>query len=769
MLKRRLISLSGCVQGVGFRPFVYRMAHQYRLAGSVKNTNTGVMIDVQGEEKDIVDFQNALITGKPKQAVISEIKMSEAIVHFAKDFEIVTSDSREDAALPLLPDTAVCSSCLEELYDPSNRRYQYPFLHCVNCGPRFSLLLRTPFDRNNTTMENFCMCEECQSEYRDPEDRRFYSQTNCCPACGPKLQLLDGQGSWMASGQDAWVAIVDFLQQGRIAAVKNTGGYLLLADATQNQAIERLRLLKRRARKPFALLANLTLARRVAEIDSSAENLLISPAAPIVFLKKLLNSNLIAPAVSPASPYHGIMLPHNALQHLLIDALNKPLAATSGNVSGQPLCITEEEAFSRLKGIADIFLIHNRQIVHRLDDSVVHLIAGRPMMIRRARGYIPTAIEIPEPLKHSSHSIFAAGGHLKNSFAIAQKHRIYLSQHIGDLDTIETCGAFDETVEKWKNLLSVKSFSGIGDMHPAYYTSSYLEERRIEHDEIQHHVAHGLAAMADNQIQFPFLGIVWDGTGMGEDNTIWGGEAFIFEKEKIQRFATLYPFALPGGEKAIREPRRSALGGLYAIFGDRFPPSFERWLKTVFTMEELNVLLRMLARKINSPLCSSMGRLFDATSALLDCCLVSDFEGQAAIALEATAKKTGDQSIEYSIPLISDEKGILLLDWRPMFKQMFEDKESGCPSADISLAFHEALAQCIVDLAKAAELPKVLLTGGCMQNKLLTEKTIVKLKTASFNAYWHHRIPPNDGGLAAGQIIGKLIVENKKNVPRSAR
>lgn len=739
-MKRLLIYVSGCVQGVGFRPFVFRLARQHRLAGNVKNTNAGVIIDVQGEDEDLAQFQKELVLAKPEKAVVSDIKFIETKLHEVEHFKITESELQSDAALPLLPDTAICPSCLEELYDPSNRRYRYPFLHCVHCGPRFSLFLTTPFDRASTTMKNFTMCNECRREYEDPDDRRFYSQTNCCPACGPKLELLDRQGQTIAQGNDAWMAAVEVLREGKIAAVKSTGGYQLLVDATQNSAVERLRALKKRPSKPFALLADMTWAGRIAEIEPVSEKVLRSSAAPIVFLNRKKNP-WIASGVTRQSPYYGVMLPHNGLQHLMLGAIGKPLVATSGNVSGHPLCIAEQEALDQLSGIADVFLVHNRDISHRVDDSVVHIIADLPMMIRRARGYVPSAVTVSEKF---ARPVLGVGGHLKNTFALAKEGQIYLSQHIGDLDSLETCRAYDASVEKWKALLGISDLDGIGDKHPEYYTSQYLSGRSISHDEIQHHVAHAMAGMIDNQLTPPFLSIVWDGTGMGEDDTIWGSEAFIVGHGHVRRFASLFPFPLPGGEKAVREPRRSLLGAWHAMQGENIPPFFSK--------EECDVMLRMIARKINTPLCSSMGRLFDAVSAALGLCTISDFEGQAALALESIARETENPTIHYSIPLI-EEKEMLRMDWRSMFRQMFKDKNSGHSAAEIGSAFHDALAECIVTLAHSAKLQNVLLTGGCMQNKLLVEKAIAKLKAAGFTPYWHHRIPPNDGGIAVGQII----------------
>lgn len=756
-MERAIVTILGSVQGVGFRPFVYRLAKQHHLVGGISNTSSGVIIDVQGEEHPLADFQRALLTAKPNGARISDITLVKAPLHECSSFEIKASQSESDTALALLPDSAMCHDCVKELFDPHNRRFYYPFLHCIACGPRFSLFLRMPFDRAHTTMDDFCMCRECKNEYETPADRRFYSQTNCCPQCGPELLLRNSNGEMLASKQEAVHGAVQLLKEGKIVAMKNTGGYQLLVDATNDPAVRRLRLLKKRASKPFALLMPTVVhIHHIAEMCPVAEQVLTSPAAPIVLLKKRDGINAIAPSVSGGSSYEGVMLPHSPLQHLLLNVLKLPLVATSGNISGSPLCITEEEALTQLAPVCDAFLVHNRQIRHRLDDSIVHIIANQPVLIRRARGYTPYAIAIPAPMRHDpSPDLFAAGSHQKNTFAFAKKNQIYISQHIGDLESAETCRAYGQEVEKWENLLGARPTNGIGDKHPAYYTTHYLEKRGIQSAAVQHHQSHVWAGMIDNQIQPPFFSIVWDGTGWGEDGTIWGGEAFLVTREGMQRLASLYPFRLPGGEKAVREPRRPCLGALYAIYGENLLQTSGKELAAMFDQEELQILLNALMKGINSPICSSIGRLFDAVSALLGCCTISHFEGEAALVLEAMAHKAKNDPVHYHIPLLK-EKGHWLMDWRPMFLQIAEDKREAVPVPEIALAFHKALAQCIVALAEIAGQKNVLLTGGVMQNKLLAEEAVDKLRQTGFTPYWHHNIPPNDGGLSVGQLIGSF-------------
>lgn len=756
-LQRVLITIRGCVQGVGFRPFIYRLAHQQKLVGSISNTCTGVKIDVQGTKEAISKFQQEIVHQKPERATIAEFSVNQIPVCGFTSFQITTSESDSNKALALLPDTAMCMECLQELFDPKNRRFQYPFLHCISCGPRFSLFLRMPFDRDNTTMTEFCMCEDCKEEYTNPENRRFYSQTNCCPKCGPQLQLVDAKGNRILGKENTLDTTVQYLQQGKIVAMKNTGGYLLLVDATNEEAVQRLRLKKHRLNKPFAILMpNLAGVETIAHLDSIEKNVLTSSAAPIVLLRKKPENHDIAFSVAHESPYYGVMLPHNALQHLLIRRFAKPLVATSGNISGKPLCITEKEAFEELSSIADLFLIHNRKIKHRLDDSIVHVIAGHSVVMRKARGYIPFAISVPESLKaETPQSLFAAGSQMKNSFAFLKQDHIYMSQYIGDLDSVDNYRAYDREVNNWETLLGLQNVEGVGDKHPDYYSSEYLQKRSIPSEGIQHHNAHVWAAMVDNKLLPPFFSLAWDGTGLGDDITIWGGEAFLATEVGISRIASLYPFLLPGGEKAIREPRRTMFGLFHSIFGDKIPPLYDAWLHESFTKEELAILAVALKKKINTPICSSMGRLFDAVSALLGFCMVSNFEGQAALLLETVAYQAATKGIVYAMPIVK-EKDLFLLDWRQMIKQIFKDKIQGVLLADIAMAFHETLARGIVELAEIADKETVLLTGGVMQNRLLVEKAVSYLKAAGFKPYIHHDIPPNDGGIAVGQLVGRL-------------
>jgi len=728
-LRRIKIIISGRVQGVGFRPFVYRSAHSYSLTGHVRNTPTGVIIEVQGERQVIDCFLTDLQRKKPENANIRTCEISEIPLAKNEGFQIKSSIQSSDTALALLPDTAVCKTCLQELFDPNDRRYLYPFLHCTVCGPRFSLFTGMPFDRERTTMNAFPMCEECLREYDDPTNRRFFSQTNCCPQCGPKLQLVDAEYHSVTGSPIEQAA--HLLLQGKIIAIKNTGGYLLCVDATNDRAVQQLRKKKRRRGKPFALLA--LLAEELAHVGVVGGRVLRSPAAPIVLLKK---KGKLAPSVAHESPYYGVMLANTPLQHLLLRLVNRPLVATSGNVSGQPICIDENEAFEQLASIADFFLVHDRAIAHRLDDSVVHVMAEQPVVVRRGRGYVPDAFSFYE-----NSSVFAAGSHMKNSFAFSQCGQIYMSQYIGDLDSSHVCQAYEREIESWKDLLSVKDTVCSCDCHPGYYSSQYVEHK--DPVRVQHHIAHALSGAIDNDLAPPFVSIAWDGTGWGDEAVIWGGEAFHHTEHGVRRIGTLYPFPLPGGEVAVREPRRSLLGMMHVLGRD------DGW--NAFSDEERSILTNMLEKNINSPMCHSVGRLFDGVSALFGLCRKSEYEGQAALLLEKEARC--QESCQMLLPIVSDGE-IFIMDWRPMVLEILERG----PCKVHAYGFHDALARAICSLAQCVGEKKVLLTGGVMQNRLLVELAVSYLKEAGFVPYIHKDIPPNDSGIAVGQILGRKYV-----------
>ena len=742
--KRRRYIISGRVQGVGFRPFVYRLAIEYHLVGTVCNVDRGVSIDAQGTIDQLDAFEKDVRQKKPARAEIIVIQVEEAPLTSMERFEITASKNSAEIELSLLPDTALCEECLQELCDPKNRRFRYPFLHCTHCGPRFSLIEKMPFDRANTTMVDFPMCPQCESEYSDPSNRRFHAQTNCCSVCGPHLTILDQNRRPIS--QDAVSAASALLQEGKIIALKNTGGFLLLVDATNESAIERLRALKQRPSKPFAVLVqDLLHAKKLCHVDQPAVTWLTHSGAPIVLLAK---KEGLAPSVAKISPYYGLMLAHTPLQYLILQNVQRPLVATSGNLSNEPLCIDDESAWSALSCIADAFVTHNRRIAHRLDDSLMQIIHNAPVLLRRARGFIPTALEIPESIA-SSKPIFGAGGHMKNTFAFSSGRYIYISQHLGDLESISSQSAYEQEVQSWQALLHVRPECGAGDLHPDYFTQKYLQQQSFAKRFVPHHRAHVYAALLEHRVSGPFFSIAWDGTGFGEDGAIWGAEAFVMQNNRLTRFASLDPFRLPGSKAAVKEPRRALLGLMYALTGASMAPI------TAFSQEEFKILITALQRNVNAPLCSSMGRLFDGVSALLLNFQKSQYEGEAALALEALAMQETHAAPCYAFSLRQEKH--LIIEWKEVFRQMIEDRNKGVNLATIAHGFHRALADVILALAKRASCEKVLLTGGCMQNKMLSEMAIQQLKAAGFLPLWHREVPPNDGGLSAGQIVATLM------------
>lgn len=748
--KKWILCVEGCVQGVGFRPFVYRLAKKYCLAGYVQNTSTGVYIEVQAEEESLICFKNELLSSKPEKAVIADITIEETEASDASDFIIKESICSEQTTLCLLSDTAMCHLCFEEFSDPSNRRYLYPFIHCMSCGPRFSLFEKMPFDRIHTTMKDFAMCTECQQEYTSPESRRFFSQTNCCPSCGPALKLLDKEQNLIAQGYQAIEASLEHLKNGKIVAVKNTGGFLLLTDARSSDSVQTLRDRKKRGSKPFALLiSNIEKAKHIAYIDKAQEDILTSPAAPIVLLKKKEDISLIAPNVCSESPYLGIMLASNALLHLLCQ-VDIPLVATSGNIAGHPLCITDEAAYTELDQCADFFLTHNRRIRNRIDDSVVHVMDGKKMMMRRGRGYVPSMFKTPEGYVFDTPS-FASGSHLKNSFAIGYKDRIYLSQHIGDLDSVAAYQSYQDSVSDWTHLLQTCPEHGVSDTHPDLLTGRFIEKNYKNRSSLQHHRAHVLSAMIDTSVTRQCLAIVWDGTGIGDDRSIWGAETFIADMEKVEHFASILPFKLAGAEVAVKEPRRACLGLLFATYEERISNLFDLLKEIGFLSIDWQLLIQCLQKNINAPICTSMGRLFDAISSLLGLCHINEFEGHAAIRLEALAYQAPSHQIKYDTPLIFDQ-GLWRMDYRPMVRQIVSDKND-IPHSIIADAFHAAIAEYAVKIAQKAGLKDILLSGGVMQNKVLVEKIVTGLKHAGYCPHLHQHTPPNDGGIATGQLL----------------
>ncbi|MBN2491823.1 MAG: carbamoyltransferase HypF [Planctomycetes bacterium] len=743
--ERRQARIKGVVQGVGFRPFVYRLATSLGLAGWVQNGAAGVLLEVEGPADRLERFFARLRTEAPPAAGIEATSVTAVAPRGETAFTIRPSDRNEPVEPTLPPDLATCEECLAEVRDGAARRHAYPFTNCTRCGPRYSILERLPYDRPHTTMKSFAMCADCAAEYRTPGDRRFHAQPIACPRCGPRLTLADGGGRPQVSGPDALAAAVRAVEAGEIVALKGLGGFQLLVDATDSAAVLRLRARKRRPAKPFAVLfPSLERARTHLELSAAEAAALASPEAPILLVLKRGDGG-VAAAVAPDNPRLGVMLPYTPLHALLADALDRPLVCTSGNLSGEPMCIDDAEVIERLGGVVDRILTHDRPIVRPVDDSVARVDGADVVLLRRARGHAPRTIRLPVALPR----VLAVGGHLKAAIALGLGDRVLLSQHLGDLDGPEGLEVFDRSVADLMAFLDFKPEAVASDLHPDYASTRRAHELAarygVPHIAIQHHHAHVAAAAAEHGLTRPLLGLAWDGTGYGPDGTIWGGEALAVEGGRVERVSHLLPFPLPGGERAVEEPRRSALGLLSVLDPDRAAHEAGRW----FAPAERDVLLRMIARGVNAPLTSSMGRLFDAVAALLGLGARCSFESEAAMALEFAAEHAAEDGA-YPLPLGPDRPAVA--DWRPLAAAVLADRDRGVAPARIAARFHNALADHAVAVARSAGLEDVALTGGCFQNRTLALGARARLEAAGFRVYTHCRVPTNDGGLALGQV-----------------
>jgi hydrogenase maturation protein HypF len=762
---RYALRITGVVQGVGFRPFVYRLAQQLKLTGWVINSAQGVFIEIEGERAALTAFLARLKSEQPPQASIQAIHCVEIPTLSDRSFEIRQSDGDGPKTTLVLPDVATCDDCLREIFDPTNRRYRYPFTNCTNCGPRYSIIEALPYDRPHTSMSGFTLCPACQAEYEDPTDRRFHAQPNACPVCGPQLAFWNNIGILLAEQDDAIHAAAEALRQGWVVAVKGLGGFHLCVDARSREAVERLRQRKERPSKPFALMfPNLAAVENLAwgliprlnvspRLEPRERQLLTSSAAPIVLLDRHPGGRL-ADNIAPGNPMLGVMLPYTPLHHLLMAELGFPIVATSGNLSDEPICTDEAEALVRLHAIADFFLVHNRPIVRPVDDSVARVLAGEVQILRRSRGYAPLPIPVEDAGKGA---ILAVGAHLKNTVALAVGGNVFPSQHIGDLETPQSYASFRQTIESLCTLYEAEPATVVCDAHPDYLSSQYAAQLAADQGvplvKVQHHYAHILSGMAEHRLQPPVLGLAWDGTGYGEDGTIWGGEFLHVTADGFRRVAHLRSFPLAGGDAAVREPRRSALGLLYARFG---PQIFEgdQPLLRHFSPAERRILAAMLKKQINTIPTSSMGRLFDGVAALLDLHPTADFEGQAAMALEFAASDVSDAAYSFGIDAPLD--GPILLDWGPVLDQLLFDCRQRVSTSEIAAKFHNALVDAGLIIANRIGLQSIVLSGGCFQNKLLTEKLIQRLRAEGFHPYWQQKIPTNDGGIAVGQAVAVM-------------
>lgn len=710
--QRLRLVLHGAVQGVGFRPFVFRLATEMGLAGWVLNSSSGLVIEVEGEPSQLERFRQRLEAERPPASVILARELSWLPPKAYQDFRILPSDEAAEKTAAVLPDLATCTQCLAEMLDPANRRYLYPFTNCTRCGPRYTIILDIPYDRPRTTMRAFALCEDCRREYTDPADRRFHAQPNACPRCGPRLDATIAEAARQ-------------LAAGRVVALKGIGGFQLLVDARNEEAVQRLRQRKRREEKPFALMMpSLEMVRRYCLVSEAEAELLLSPAAPIVLLRPS-GAPGIAPSVARSSPYLGVMLPYSPLHHLLMREFPHPIVATSGNLSDEPIAIDNHEARTRLADVADFFLTHDRPIARPCDDSVARVVRGRPALLRRARGYAPLPVRLDRDLP----PVLAVGGHLKNTVAIALGRQVILSQHVGDLDTLEARRAFERAISDLCRLYRFEPRLVACDLHPDYASTRWAHLSGLPVIPVQHHMAHAAACAAENEVREPYLGVAWDGTGYGLDGTVWGGEFFLVERARFQRIAHLRPFRLPGGEAAIREGWRAAAALRYETFG---PDAVTE-----------APLRRMLERGFNSPWTTSVGRLFDAVAAMAGVARENRFEGQAAMLLE---RSIGSLHSDEAYPLPDG-------DWRPLIEAVHSDLALGAPAAAIALRFHNALANWIVEVARRTGVRDVCLSGGVFQNGYLVERAAALLEARGFRVWTHHRVPANDGGIALGQAV----------------
>lgn len=763
--------ITGIVQGVGFRPFIYGLAKKLSLRGWVRNTSGGVEIEVEGEENSIDKFYHAIIKEAPPLAVIDQITMDFIPVKGYTEFQIFHSASLPQAFQPISPDISICPDCLSELFNPLDRRYLYPFINCTNCGPRFTIINDIPYDRCNTTMSDFEMCPDCKAEYNDPVNRRFHAQPIACPICGPHIWLENSSHTILCSKNDVIIETQKLLLQGKIIAIKGLGGFHIACDATNTDAVELLRKRKLRIDKPFALMMpDIDTVKKHCHVSVEESALLESRERPIVILERLNSSN-IAKQIAPNQNTIGVMLPYTPLHYLLLSnslgnksPIADVLVMTSGNVSEEPIAFDNDQARSQLSGLVDYFILHNRPIQIRCDDSVLRYLPENKsnLIIRRSRGYTPYPINLPWKLPQ----ILATGAELKNTFCFTRDYYAFTSHHIGDLENYETLISFEEGIKSFEKLFKIQPELIAHDLHPNYLSTQYAIDRssheNIKIIGIQHHHAHIASCMSENHIpsNFYVIGLSFDGTGYGTDGSIWGGEIFLSDYKQFNRLFHLKYYRLPGGEMAIRNPARAAIAYLLQSNIDldsRLSP-----LKSI-PSDQLSVIRSQLTHQINSPYTSSMGRLFDVVASLAGLRHSINYEAQAAIELEAIIDHTEKSAYEFVIcqsdlnNSIIDQSSQMVIDPSPVLAEIVRDYLSGCPPSIISAKFHNGLVNMIIKLCceirKQYSISDVVLSGGVWQNQTLLTNTIINLRKHQFNPIIHNTLPPNDGGLSLGQAI----------------
>jgi hydrogenase maturation protein HypF len=775
-LKSASISVRGIVQGVGFRPFVYGLAVKHNLKGWVSNTSDDVRIEVEGVAEAIERFEWELRTKAPPLARIENVIIEYHRPRGYKEFEIRRSQAQAGKYQLISPDIATCQACLGELLNPEDRRYRYPFTNCTNCGPRFTIIESMPYDRPKTTMRYFQMCPQCQAEYDNPLDRRFHAQPNACPQCGPQVQLVDNKGNLVDDSNPISVA-GHLLRQGKIIAIKGLGGFLLACDATNEITVKTLRQRKNRPSKPLAIMvATIEEANRHCYVSPEEEQLLTSPQSPIVLLRRR-EDLAVCREVAPNLRFLGVMLPYTPIHHILLREAGLPLVMTSGNLSEEPIAKDNGEALKRLAGIADYFLMHNRDIYSRYDDSVAMVEMGTSQLIRRARGYAPHPIRLP----FRTRQVLGCGAEEKNTFCLTKDNYAFLSQHIGDMENMETLEHFDSTISLYKRLFHIEPEVVAHDLHPDYLATKYareLGERGMKVVPVQHHHAHIASCLADNGVESQVIGVAFDGTGMGADGNIWGGEFLVADYRSFNRVGHLEYLPLPGGAAAIKKPYRTTIGYILTLLGESALNAIIATLNKEKGKQprlasigqvsevEIEVIKRQIERRVNSPLSSSMGRLFDAISALLGIKGEVDYEGQAAVELEMAAhsfifEKELDQAvsgIKESYPYrIVEDKGMRIVHLKDLLSAVVESLRQDVPNGMIAVRFHSTVAQMIDEMCRLISdntgIKQVALSGGVFQNRLLLRKTVGVLESSGFQVFTHRQVPCNDGGISLGQAV----------------
>lgn len=764
-MPRSLIQVKGIVQGVGFRPFVYRLAHNLSLTGFVRNTSYGVEIEVEGTSRGIKEFLKRLSTEKPKASIIEQVIVNAIPAKCDKNF-VIKKSNLVKGFTQISADIATCRDCLNEFYNPRDRRYKFPFINCTNCGPRYSIIYNTPYDRERTSMKEFKMCQKCEKEFEDIYDRRFHAQPDCCFTCGPEFSLYKISGEKIKS-EDPIGEAIKLLKYGEIIAIKGIGGFHIACDATNCKSLKRLRVLKNRPTKPFAIMTLEKNLKKIVNIRAEELRILKSPGAPILLLQK--KKSIICEEVAPNNPYLGVMLPYTPVHYLLLEKIPY-LVMTSANIADEPLVKNDEEVRKKLKKIVSFYLTHNREIINRCDDSVGFYLKSRGFsFIRRSRGYVPVPVDLPVYAKPT----LGVGPYLKNTFTIADKNSAYVSPHIGDLDNLETLDFFNEMIEKYIRWFKIEPRLIVHDLHPDYLSTKIAvemaEKKKLQRIGVQHHIAHIISCLGENKIYDNAIGIAFDGTGYGLDGNIWGSEFFVGDMKRLTRVAHLEYLPLPGGEESIRKPYRIAIAYLYALFGE-IPESLYL-LKSPYNKlllnrgREIHTIKRMIQQNYNLAYTSSMGRLFDCVSAMLGIMDEITYEAEAAINLEYAAKKTIKDFYPYGISEANHgQSGSVefIVKIQPILEEIIKDMEKKLDNSIISAKFHNTIIRFSLDIVKKVRkiygVNNIVVSGGVFQNRYLLNLMIERLERNGFKVYIHHKLPTNDGCISYGQVIyGNLI------------